>query len=185
MQLSRVLILKWTICTSLLALEWIRVLLKVPATNRLSPRELRRGVRAASKGGPARMRADCIRRWKAAVQDSSVTPLVISVAWLYIEIGKHFTRRINGKTILKNLTRALMILSTIIFNHQMEIDLTLTLRVAKVVIRSMKANWIYVSTFWIFYSVFPNKIFEVRKKMIVESTMIFLDGGELSIRRCD
>lgn len=86
------------------------------------------------------MRADCIRRWKAAVQDSSVIPLVISVAWLYIEIGKHFTRRINGKTILKNLTRALMILSTIIFNHQMEIDLTLTLRVAKVVIRSMKAN---------------------------------------------
>lgn len=96
MQLSRVLILKW-ICTiyTLVALEWIRaincILFKVPATNKLSPRELHRDVRVASKGGPVRMWADCIRRWKAVVQDSSAIPVVISVVWLYIEIEKHVT----------------------------------------------------------------------------------------------
>lgn len=63
----------------------------IPATNRLSPRELHRDVRVASKGDPARVWADCIRRWKAVVQDSSVIPAVISVVWLYIEIGKHLT----------------------------------------------------------------------------------------------
>lgn len=88
---------------------------EVPGTNRLSPRESHRDVRAANKSDPPEKWADCIRRSTAVVPDSSVIPSVVSVVLLYSETRTPLNHRINGKLLI--LTSASMILSTTTFKR--------------------------------------------------------------------